>query len=213
MKHIFFDLDGTLIDSAPSILACLARALEQRGIPLACGLDRSLIGPPLSETLKKISGVSDPTRIEELASEFKRYYDEEGFKETREYPQITEILRYLSSRNPIFIVTNKRIGPTRKILRMFDWDRFFVGVYGPDSFQPAMTSKIQVLMRVKEIHGIDTDNALYVGDRTEDWEAAKQAGFQFLGVEWGYGTWTHFDEGAVTTVSSSTGLRRFIERG
>jgi len=78
MKHILFDLDGTLIDSAPTILSCFARVLEKRGMHPKCELTHSLIGPPLIETLRRISGIDDPEILQGLADNFKRYYDEVG---------------------------------------------------------------------------------------------------------------------------------------
>jgi len=190
MKHILFDLDGTLIDSAPSILSCFARVLERRGIHPKCELTHSLIGPPLVQTLEKISGVTDELLLTELANDFKSDYDETGYKETVEYPGITQMLGLLAAENfRLYVVTNKRIVPTIKILNMFSWSPLFQGIYAPDSFSPPLSPKARMLTRVMELHEIGIDVGLYVGDREEDLEASKAAGLRFLGVRWGYGNW------------------------
>ena len=63
ISDVIFDLDGTLVDSAPSILLCLAEALASQGIAPIFPLSSSLIGPPLHETLRNISGCKDDDTI------------------------------------------------------------------------------------------------------------------------------------------------------
>ena len=57
--HILFDLDGTLIDSAPAILASFRNAFAEAGITPVVAIDESIIGPPLLETLQILSGSHD----------------------------------------------------------------------------------------------------------------------------------------------------------
>ena len=60
-SHILFDLDGTLIDSAPAILASFRDAFARSGIAPVRAVDESIIGPPLTETLQLLAGTTDPT--------------------------------------------------------------------------------------------------------------------------------------------------------
>ena len=76
--HIVFDLDGTLIDSAPAILASFRAAFVHTGIAPAVAIDESVIGPPLTETLQLLSGSDDPALIGRLAEAFKASYDGAG---------------------------------------------------------------------------------------------------------------------------------------
>ena len=62
IRDILFDLDGTLIDSSPGILASFARVLAARGLAPVVALDPSIIGPPLADTLRRISGIGDEAR-------------------------------------------------------------------------------------------------------------------------------------------------------
>jgi len=206
MKHILFDLDGTLIDSAPSILSCYAMVLKQRGIKPKCVLTKSLIGPPLLPTLERISGVTDELLLAEFADEFKSYYDEYGYKETLEYPDITRMLTGLAEKGfHLYIVTNKRIYPTIKILNMFGWDALFKGVYAADFFSPPLAPKARVLQRVRDFNGIEAGAGLYVGDREEDLEASNRANLNFLGVSWGYGSWQKTPSDSSVRFASSVG--------
>ena len=74
---ILFDLDGTLIDSSPGILASFARVLEANGLAPAVPLEASLIGPPLAVTLRQVSGVRDEALLARLVDAFKADYDAE----------------------------------------------------------------------------------------------------------------------------------------
>ncbi len=188
VMHILFDLDGTLIDSAPSILSGFARVLDQHRISPRCELTQALIGPPLIETLRRISGIDDPEILQGLADDFKRYYDETGYRETREYPGTTESLNNLCHGGAsLYVVTNKRIMPTRRIIEFLHWGEFFKGLYSQDAFDPAVKSKADVIKRVMTLHTMPRENTVYVGDREEDREAAKAIRIAFYLAGWGYG--------------------------
>lgn len=186
--HLLFDLDGTLVDSAPSILAGFAAVSERHGIKPRVPLDSSLIGPPLLPTLARLSGIDEPAALAEMAGTFKSWYDTEGYRHTLVYPGIDAALRGLAARATLYIVTNKRIHPTLQILRHLDWAPLFAGVYAQDAFEPALPSKATVIARALALHGIDPAAALYIGDRAEDGEAATANQLPFVWATWGYGT-------------------------
>jgi len=185
---VIFDLDGTLIDSAPSILAGFAAVVERHGITPLVPLDSRLIGPPLLPTLARISGIEDVTHLRSMAATFKAWYDTEGYRNTVVYPGIGDALTTLAGRAMLFIVTNKRIHPTRMILDHLGWSGLFCGVYAQDAFDPPLGSKAAVIRHTIEAHRIDTTAAVYVGDRAEDGEAATTNRLAFAWASWGYGT-------------------------
>jgi len=78
--HILFDLDGTLIDSAPSILETFAAILEAKGIEPVFPLDNRIIGPPLRGVLQQLLGDDDSFLIPELSEDFINRYDTNGYK-------------------------------------------------------------------------------------------------------------------------------------
>jgi len=187
LPPILFDLDGTLVDSAPSILAGFAAVVERHGVVPQVPLDNRLIGPPLLSTLQRISGEDDPAALDAMATTFKAWYDTEGYRHTLVYPGVDEALRELAARATLYIVTNKRIYPTRQILAHLDWAPLFAGVYAQDAFEPALPSKAAVIARVLELHGITPATAIYIGDRAEDGEAATANHLPFAWATWGYG--------------------------
>lgn len=196
-RNILFDLDGTLIDSAPSILSGFARVLQQHGIKPICELSQALIGPPLIETLERVSGINDPVLLGMLANDFQLQYDETAFKESRAYPGIPEVLEELAAGGAsLYVVTNKRIVPSRKIVKYLGWNNFFKGIYSLDAFEPMLSTKAQVIARVTMLHQIENRSATYVGDREEDRDAATKSGIGFIAVNWGYAAWNE-SEGIV----------------
>ncbi len=185
--HLLFDFDGTLIDSAPSILAGFATVLERHGVTPRVPLDSNLIGPPLLPTLQRISGVEDQTALQDMAATFKGWYDTEGYRHTVVYPDIDAALHELAACARLYIVTNKRIHPTRQILGHLGWTSLFAGVYAQDAFEPPLPSKAAVIGQVLGEHDIDPAAALYIGDRAEDGQAATANGLAFAWAAWGYG--------------------------
>lgn len=188
---IIFDLDGTLIDSSPSILKCFRIILENAGIEHLVPLDSSIIGPPLRQTLMNISGLSQGDQLERLAVDFQRMYDTEGFKETNVYSGVNEMLFQLDSCGiPMTIATNKRLAPTLKILSHLGWEHYFTEVGALDMINPSFPSKAALLGYLLEKSGKNPEAVLYIGDKHDDAAAAEANGMPFVAAGWGYGEWS-----------------------
>lgn len=189
--HILFDLDGTLIDSAPAILASFREAFVQAGIAPVRRIDESIIGPPLNETLQLLSGSDDPAVIARLAEAFKASYDSTGYQATAAYAGVGTLLAELAAAGlKLSIATNKRIHPTRLILDHLGWQAHFAHLYALDLFTPRLPDKATMIGRLLADQGIPKDQAIYIGDRSEDGESADANGLPFIAVTWGYGSLT-----------------------
>lgn len=187
-KTLIFDFDGTLIDSAPGILNAFADALRETGTPPKVALDSSLIGPPLKETLMRLSGSDDPALIQSLSEHFKHHYDSTGVAATDAYPGIEEMLEAFAATGTVMhISTNKRLSVTHAILARLGWQDRFTSVYALDMVEPRLPSKAQLLSKQLSEQRLDPARTVYIGDKLEDGEAAKANGLAFHYASWGYG--------------------------
>lgn len=190
MKAIIFDLDGTLVDSAPSILASLAQAFADCGLQPRVPLTASLIGPPLRATLVNLfDGAPDEATLDRLTTTFKRHYDSQGYRQTQAFAGVEPMLRSLVAAGlNLHIATNKRALPTRLILDHLGWSELFGQVYALDSFNPAIPHKADLLARLLADTGLAAGDCAYVGDRAEDGQAARANHLPFFWAAWGFGS-------------------------
>lgn len=194
LKSVIFDLDGTLIDSAPSILSSYAAILRKTGITPQIALTPSIIGPPLGKTLELITGISDPNRLNELTTAFKTRYDELGVLETTPFPGIAGLLQQLLERGiELHLCTNKRITPTERILKHLVWTQHFSSIYALDIDQQRYPDKQALLAGQLRGQSIPPDQSIYVGDTFSDGAVSTANGLTFYYAAWGYGNLTRTD--------------------
>ena len=185
---ILVDLDGTLIDSSPGILASFGRVLAAHGLAPVVPLEPSLIGPPLAVTLRQVSGTHDEALLARLVEAFKADYDTAGYLGTEVFPGVAAGLAQLAAAGArLFIVTNKRMLPTRRILEALGLAQFFAGIHTRDETEPPAASKAAVTKRILAHYGIDRGRACFVGDSDEDAAAAHENGLCFIHAAYGYG--------------------------
>ena len=188
-QHILFDLDGTLIDSAPAILASYREAFSRCDVTPARAIDESIVGPPLIETLQLLTASHDKALIERLAEAFKASYDSEGYQQTAAYAGVGEMLAQLRDAGlQLSIATNKRIHPTRLILDHLGWLDHFEHLYALDLFEPRLPDKAAMIARLLADHELPQDASIYIGDRSEDGESADANALPFIAATWGYGS-------------------------
>jgi len=194
-KTVIFDLDGTLIDSAPGVLFSIEKVINNERLQLKHPLDSSLIGPPLKDTLSKITGISEDLILDKITQQFKKEYDTTGFKKSYPYAGISSMLHVLKRNNvEIHIATNKRFIPTIKILNFLGWDNIFTSVYAVDSKNPSYKNKSSMLLGQIENNKIDVKNCYYVGDKKNDAISASICKVKFIKANWGYDDFTDEEE-------------------
>lgn len=185
---IVFDLDGTLIDSAPDIHAATNILLAQERLPLLdLATVRSFVGkgvPNLvSRVLETLDQPEDPARHAELVARFEVIY-ETAVTLTRPYPGVMAALDALAGAGfALGLCTNKPQGPTRAVLAHLGLDRYFGAVIGGDSLPVHKPDPAPLHATFAALSG---PAVLYVGDSEVDAETAQRAGIAFALYTEGY---------------------------
>lgn len=183
---IVFDLDGTLIDSAPDIHAGANKVLAAEGLPqITLAQARSFVGhgaPAFFDRLRAELGLGEELQ-EPLLQAFLKIY-ETAVDLTRPYPHVLEVMEALTaSGHRLGICTNKPIGPTRSVLAHLGLAQFFPVVFGGDSL-PVRKPDPAPLRAAFEALG--DGPCTYVGDSEVDAETAARAGVPFFLFTEGY---------------------------
>lgn len=182
---IFFDLDGTLFDTKPDILAAYRSVFQALGVPF--DPEKLRIGPPLTECLRQFLPDITPEETARTVAAFQNFYDRSDFAGTVPYPGIPEALAALRQAGyKLFIATNKRLLPTVKILETKGIMPLFTDVYACDSDPVHRRTKAEYLQIAMEKYCLAPENCLMVGDTRLDAAAGHAAKLRVIGVNWGY---------------------------
>lgn len=187
VSAIAFDLDGTLVDTAPGVLAALTAACAASGVEPAAPLDRRLIGPPLPDIARALAGDGDSELRRRLTLDFQRLYDERYCVEAEPFAGIGELLAALAGRWPLYLATNKRRRPTERILAHLGWRPRFAAVFCPDDGPTPVPSKTALLARLAATLPWPPGECPYLGDLPADAAAARANGMPCLLFRHGYG--------------------------
>jgi phosphoglycolate phosphatase len=185
-----FDLDGTILDSAPGITSCLAYTFATLGLPIPSAAQlRAFVGPPMLESFRVITGL-DPAQSREALSVYRAKYLDDGAYDASPFPGIGPLLRRIhASPVPLSLATSKPELPATLMLEHFNLARFFDVITGA-SADESRSSKADVvgeaLLRL-EATGADISRPVLVGDRIHDVEGAAVHGVPTIFVTWGYG--------------------------
>ena len=184
---LVFDVDGTLIDSAPDIVVAVNRTLVNHD---KAELPPEIIISHIGERLKKLIADIfapdnlDPGTLLGLEAEFLMIYEQEMLRKTTIYPGVEKFLE--SYQGPMAIVTNKNELPAKIIVKHLRLDRFpWVAVFGADSLQERKPSPLP-LQTVMRLVGHTPQNTFMIGDGIPDMVSAQRASVPSIAIEFGY---------------------------
>lgn len=211
-RSVLLDLDGTLIDSYPGILASCLAALRALGHQPDETLDiRRIIGPPLEDMMQVLLQSYGDDRVDEAVAAYRRHYGERGYLGSVPYPGIGEFLAEIKQGGlRVYLATSKRAAFASRILDHLEFASYFDGIYGsvPGG---KLDHKPELLAHIVSTHGLSPSNSLMVGDRRFDIFGAHAVGMRGLGVLWGYGTRDELEAaGADQLVKSPADLARTV---
>jgi phosphoglycolate phosphatase len=198
MKHIFFDFDGTLVDSSAGIYNAFAKACIHAKIdPPRLEQFSQQIGPPIEVIAKQlIPDLSDKV-LATILQVFRREYDHKDFASVTWHEGVLDLLEYLSKKDNahLSVVTNKPTQPTNAIIREAGIQTSFQAVVGIDyrgtsDKGPVFTNKSEAIDFTILLHGCSANDVIYIGDTPADRECSHKSGVRFIAATYGFHRWT-----------------------
>ncbi len=188
---ILFDLDGTLIDSAPDIRFALNDVLRQASLPtITLEQTRSFIGDGATRLVQRaFTAVGVPLHASALTLYRDRYlraYDARLAVETKPYPNVPQTLRALRWAGwRLAVCTNKPHAATTSVLQCLGLDSYFETASGGDSFAVRKPDPDHLLSTLAVLDAT-ADQAIMVGDSENDVAAARAADIPVVVMSYGY---------------------------
>jgi len=190
-RIVVFDLDGTLVDTAPDLINALNFVLDREGLPaVPMASARNMIGAGARKLIER--GLEAEGRavsvaeLDRLTRDFIDYYADHIADDSRPFEGLEEALDDLERRGYRFAVcTNKLEWLSKLLLDRLDLTPRFSAICGADTFgvaKPDPTILHQTIARA----GGTSSAAVMVGDSGTDIGAARRAGISVIGVEFGY---------------------------
>jgi len=190
-RTIVFDLDGTLVDTAPDLIDSLNVLFAREGLtPIAIDQGRVLIGGGVKRLIER--GLSlqgrtfKPADIDDLFRDYVAYYAEHIADRSRAFPGVESALDTLARRGDRFAVcTNKLAWLSVRLLDALGLSPRFAAICGQDTFGIQKPDP-EILRRTVQAAGGALEAALMVGDSGTDIMAARAAGIPVVAVDFGY---------------------------
>jgi phosphoglycolate phosphatase len=209
---VLFDLDGTIVDSAPGIFHCFEHTFRMmhREAPSREAM-RPFLGPPLGETFRDSLGMTGDD-LDRAVAIYRAEYAAGGAITAELYPGVIEVVRAVRAAGiPVALATSKVESGVRMVLRHFELDEDFdvLGTASDDDVRSAKADVVRFALDALDEAGADISRVVLVGDRIHDVEGAAIHGVDSVLVQWGYGTEDEWSE-ATATVATVEGLRKFL---
>ncbi len=189
---VVFDLDGTIVDTAPDLIHATNHALKAHGMEAVAP---RIIQPAISygaramiRTAMELLGRSPgEDELTAMTNEFLDYYADNLLVDSRAFTGLVAAMDDLRADGALLAVcTNKREGLAKKLLAGLELDGYFAFIAGRETFPVSKPDPGHILQTVRAAGG-DPRHALMVGDSSADGDAAKGVPMPFIAVSFGYG--------------------------
>ena len=183
---ILFDVDGTLIDSAPGIINTLKEVFDKMGVDTTNVNLRRYLGPPLRKSFGE--HFTDPALIEKATELYRVSYAVKGSHECTPYPGAADMLRRLKEAG--FLLCTATSKPTQVVTPILK-EKGLAGYFdfiGGASMDESRDTKTDVVRYVLAQPMLQGKRVLMVGDRSDDMRGAADCGLDAAGALYGYGS-------------------------
>jgi phosphoglycolate phosphatase len=184
---VLFDLDGTLLDSAPDLYAALQSQCAEEGVaPPAYAPVREVVSRGARAVLRCAFAARREVAIEALVPRYLRLYEQVMARDTRPFEGVDDLLVRLEARGLRWgIVTNKAAFLTDELLRRIGWSARAAAVVCGDTLPVKKPDPAPVLLACERA-GLAPARCLFVGDDRRDVQAGAAAGLFTVAASWGY---------------------------
>lgn len=185
---IVFDIDGTLIDTAPDLTNALNHALMARGRePLPAASVRAAVGRGARVMIERaLAFTAAEEDVEAMLADFLVHYEANIAAESRPFPGAIAVLERLTAAGAkLAVCTNKREHLTRLLLQALEIEYFFGGIAGRDTFEVSKPDPGHLLGAIPLTDG-EPSRAVMIGDSAVDIQAARGASVPSILVDFGY---------------------------
>ena len=210
VRAVLFDLDGTLVDSAPDLTLAANKMLSALGYPqVNCSQVKGWVGDGVrSLVLRALTAILGDVPAESLIEQsyvlFQRYYAESVYQDSTLYPRVHETLQTLkSSRLALACVTNTPSRYTKPVLEKSGLTGFFGAVVSGDDLSLKKPDPAPLEFAAEQL-GVPLTACVLVGDSINDISAAGAAGIPVLWATYGYASQDDIEQdatyGAIDTI-------------
>jgi len=187
IRGVFFDLDGTLLDSAPDLYAALqAQCAEEHVAPPPFAAVRTVVSRGATAVLRCAFGARGEAALAGLLPRYLELYESVMAQHTRPFAGIELLLEAIEARGWAWgIVTNKAGFLTHELMRRIDWAGRAGAVVAGDTLPVKKPDPAPVLLACEQA-GVAAADAVFVGDDRRDIQAGASAGLVTVAAAWGY---------------------------
>jgi phosphoglycolate phosphatase len=185
---VLLDLDGTLADSRPGIVACFRHMLAELGHdPAMIGDLTWAVGPPMAVSIGTMLGKYGDDRVDLGLTTYRYRYSSVSIYDCTVFPGIKQMLAALKDAgHSLCVATSKRRDFAERVVDYLDLRQYLPKIYGaiPGG---GLDTKQDLLAEILRVEGFHAATTTMVGDRLHDIHAAQANNLRSIGVLWGYG--------------------------
>ncbi len=203
--HLLWDMDGTLVNSEPEILATIEESLATVDVKMCDKKNALRIGPPVKTIIRNSfpDDILSEEKLNEAVKAFRRIYDSSNYENTHPFDGIDDLIH--DRRYVHHVITNKPDLATNRILERKGWKERVVDVLTPHTLEMEVGHTMTKPELFKYCKAAYPDVPMIgIGDMALDAESAHAAGIKCIGVLWGTGTREELEEAECDYIVNDT---------